>query len=467
MPRCLSLSPFCLFLCLVLFPFVGPRPAHAAETRAEHIASAYAEKELAVSPPRGNLPDYSLSPADLTKAQHLDTIRTVTGFGGSLWSLLQFVLLLWLGGFAWMRDRATRSSASLRERGKTGRAFWRECLIFTALFTSISSLLDLPLELYHHHLSLAYGLSVQGWAGWFGDWLKSFLLSLLGSILFFALLLWIIRRLPRAWWIVCWATVTPLLIFLVYLSPVLFDPLFNKFEPLQQSHPELVERLEQVVAKGHMNIPPERMFLMKASAKVTTINAYVTGFGSSKRVVVWDTSLQKGTPDQVLFIFGHESGHYVLGHVVRGLLMLFFGLLIAFFVGFHFVQWSLRRFGPRWGIPSQSDWGVLAVLFFGFALFSVVLQPVVNSLSRMQEHAADVYGQEAIHGLVADPQEVARSAFATLGQSALVVPNPNLLLEFLTENHPATGRRAAFARAYNPWAAGYEPKYLPDTPPTR
>ncbi len=451
--------PLLLLLALLVSALIAPR-AHARETEAEHIANAYAAQELAAAPPGGNLPDYSLSPTDLAKAQHLETVRTVTGFGGQLWSLLQFVLLLWLGGFAWMRNRALSASAGLRERGKAGRAFWLECLVFTFLFTLVSYLLDLPLTLYHHHLALAYGLSVQGWTSWLGDELKSLGLNFLGSLLFFALLMWLIRRLPRSWWLVSWAVVMPIVLVLVYLSPLIIDPLFNKFEPLQQTHPELVARLEEVVKKGHMDIPPERMFLMRASAKVTTLNAYVTGFGGSKRVVVWDTSLQKGTPDQVLFIFGHESGHYVLGHIVRGLLLTTVGLLLAFYLGYLFIRWSLRRFGPQWRIPSQSDWGVLAVLFFAFALFSVALQPVINTFSRSSEHAADVYGMEAIHGLVADPQEAASSSFVLLGRNSLVVPNPNLFLEFWTESHPALGRRAAFAKAYNPWAPGYEPKYF-------
>ncbi len=448
-------------LTLVLLLALSGAATHAQETPAEHAAAAYAIGELAAAPPHGNLPDYTLSPDKLAQAQHLETVRRVMGFGGSAWSLLQFVLLLWLGGIAWIRDRALAAGASLRAKGKTTRAFWRECLVFTALYTLVGTVLDLPLSLYHQHLSRINGLSVQGWAGWWGDFAKSLTLGLLGSILFFALLMAIIRRLPRAWWLVSWAVVTPLLLFLVYLSPYVIDPLFNKFEPLQQTQPELVARLEQVVAKGGMDIPPERMFLMKASAKVTTLNAYVTGFGSSKRVVVWDTSLLKGTPDQVLFIFGHESGHYVLGHIVRGMILLVFGLLLSFFVGYGLVRWSLRRFGPAWGIPSEADWGTLVVLFFAFALLSAVLQPVISSLSRTQEHAADVYGQEAIHGLVANPQEVARSAFALLGENSLVVPNPNLLEEFWSESHPAIGRRAAFGHAYNPWAPGFAPKYFP------
>ena len=310
-----------LLLALTLITTRAPSAA-ASETPAEHAANIYAAQELAQAPAGGNLPDYSLPPDKLAKAQHLQTIRTAMNFGGTLWSLLQFVLLLWLGVIAWIRNRALASSASQRSKGRTTRAFWRECIVFTVLYTAISSLLDLPLSLYHQHLARTYGFSVQSWAGWWGDFAKSFGLGLLGGFLFFALLMWLIRKLPRSWWLVGWAVVAPLLLFLVYLSPYVIDPLFNKFEPLQQSQPELVARLEQVVAKGHMNIPPERMFLMKASAKVTTLNAYVTGFGASKRVVVWDTSLQKGTPDQVLFIFGHESGHYVLGHIVRGMIFL-------------------------------------------------------------------------------------------------------------------------------------------------
>ncbi len=444
------------FLCLAISP-----AAQASETAAEHAANVYAVQQLAAAPAHGNLPDYALPPDKLAKAQHLETIRTAMDFGGTAWSLLQFILLLWLGVIAWMRNRALASSAALRAENKTKRAFWLECLVFTCLYNLLSTLLDLPLSLYHQHLARSYGLSVQSWGGWWIDFAKSFALGLLGGFLLFALLMWLIRKLPRSWWLVGWAVVTPLLLFFIYLSPYVLDPLFNKFEPLQQSHPELVTRLEQVVAKGHMDIPPERMFLMKASAKVTTLNAYVTGFGSSKRVVVWDTSLQKGTPDQVLFIFGHESGHYVLGHVMRGVLLLIVGLLLSFFVGYILVRWSLRRFGGAWAIPSEADWGTLVVLFFAFALLSAVAQPLANTLSRTQEHAADVYGQEAIHGLVGNPQEVARSAFELLGANSFVVPNPNLFLEFWTDSHPAIGRRAAFAHAYDPWTADVAPKYFP------
>jgi Zn-dependent protease with chaperone function len=216
-----------------------------------------------------------------------------------------------------------------------------------------------------------------------------------------------------------------------------------------------------VVARGKgINIPPSRMFLMKASDKVTTLNAYVTGFGASKRVVVWDTSIAKGTPDEISFIFGHEMGHYVLGHIVSGILFSFAVVLLSFFVGFHLFQFLLRRFGKPWRIPVQSDWASLVVFMLVLSVIGFFLEPVNNTFSRAHEHAADVFGQEAVHGIVKDPQGTAQAAFQLLGENSYDDPYPSPFLEFWTYSHPSIGHRAAFAKYYDPWAAGAEPKYF-------
>jgi Zn-dependent protease with chaperone function len=138
----------------------------------------------------------------------------------------------------------------------------------------------------------------------------------------------------------------------------------------------------------------------------------------------------------------------------------FVGSFILLYLGFHFVQWAIARFGPRWRIPSQEDWGALAVLILAFSIFSLFVEPIASTLSRSTEHAADVYGQEAIHGIVADPQAAAKGAFDVLGKAGLADPNPNRFIEFWMYDHPAVGRRAAFSAAYNPWAEGMEPKYF-------
>ena len=105
----------------------------------------------------------------------------------------------------------------------------------------------------------------------------------------------------------------------MFAIPIVIDPLFNHFEPLAKQNPALVDQLERVVKRGGMDIPPSRMYVMDASAKSTGVNAYVTGFGASKRVVVWDNTLKLISPDEILFIYGHEQGHYVLNHIAKGL----------------------------------------------------------------------------------------------------------------------------------------------------
>jgi Zn-dependent protease with chaperone function len=438
-------------LLLILCLFALPLTADASETTAEHAANVYAQQEVDAAPVHGNIPDYTLSPADLAKAQHLSTVHTTVHFVEEAWGIIFLVLLLAFGAMAWMQKTAVKVSSNR----------WAQGYVFLLLFLIASFLLSLPVNLYSQHLSRQYGLSVQGWASWFGDQAKTFALSWIIGGLLLMLLFWIIRKFPRSWWLVFWGFSIPLVLLGIFITPYVIDPLFNKFEPLQKTNPELVARLEQVVQKGHMDIPPERMFLMKASEKVSTMNAYVTGFGGSKRVVVWDTSLQKGTPDEVLFIFGHESGHYVLNHIVMGIAFTIILLLVTLFVGYIFVRWAIKKFGGRWGVASQNDWAALAVLLLAFSLFSLITEPVQNSLSRMDEHAADVYGQEAIHGLVADPQAAAKGAFDVLGATSFADPNPSQFYEFWTYNHPAIGRRAAFAKAYDPWAPGMEPKYFP------
>ena len=437
-------------LLLLVFLF-ATTSMHAATTPAEKLANDAAQHELDSSPRDGNIPSYQLKTADLAKGKHLENVRNIMHFGGAIWGIVYLVLLLSLGVVRRVQDEVTQRF----------RSRWLQCFYFLLLFGIITSLLDLPLAVYGHWLRLHYGLSVQGWGSWIKDELKSSALGWVFGGLLVMLLFFIIRKLPRTWWFAFWLCTIPIILAGIFATPYIIDPLFNKFEPLSQSHPELVQRLEEVVHRGNMNIPPERMFLMKASAKVTTLNAYVTGFGASKRVVVWDTSIIKGTPDEIMFIFGHESGHYVLNHIVQGFLFSTVILLVSFYLGYRFVTWAIRRFGPSWGVTSQMQWGMLPILLLAFSIFSFVIEPITSTATRTHEHDADVYGQEAIHGLVADPQAVARGAFQVLGDTSFDDPNPSQIIEFWTYGHPGIGRRAAFAAHYNPWVAGMEPKYFP------
>jgi Zn-dependent protease with chaperone function len=236
--------------------------------------------------------------------------------------------------------------------------------------------------------------------------------------------------------------------------------MFNKFEPLQQRDPALVAQLEKVVARSGVSLPPDRMFFMQASQKVTSLNAYVTGFGPSKRLVLWDTTIASATPEELSGVFGHELGHYALHHIILGLLFTAVLLLVAFYLGQKMAEWLLARFGTRWRIRSQNDLAFVAVLALVLSALNFFSEPIDNAFSRSIEHAADVYGQEAIHGIVGDPQTTVQQGFQKLGETSLDDPTPHPLVDFWTSSHPSIAERAAFAAAYNPWVTGRHPKYF-------
>jgi STE24 endopeptidase len=405
---------------------------------------------LALRQAAQNRPAYTLPPAKLQTAQALFRERTVLHFVGEGWGILQLVLLLALGVPSRMRNVAENLTKNR----------WGQCFVFVFLFLLAITLLNAPLRVYGHHVALVFGLSVQGWGSWVWDQTKSFLLTWGVAGLLVMVLFWVIRRSPKHWWFWFWIPTMAAVLFGVFATPIVVDPLFNKFEPLEQHDPALVQQLEKVVARSGVTLPANRMFFMRASQKVTGMNAYVTGIGPSKRLVLWDTTIAAATPDELAGVFGHELGHYALHHIALGLLFTAVLLLIGFFVGQRTTQWLLKRFGERWRIHSQEDWACLAVLVLVLNGLSFLSEPIDNAFSRSIEHAADVYGQEAIHGIVADPQSSTQQGFQLMGENSLDDPAPHPFVEFWTFSHPSTASRAAFAAAYNPWTNGQHPKYF-------
>jgi STE24 endopeptidase len=393
---------------------------------------------------------YTLPPEKLKPAQELFRARTLLHFGGEGWGILQLVLLLALGAPARMRNVAENLTKNR----------WGQGFLFVFLFLLAITLLNAPLRVYGHHVAVTYGLSVQGWGSWVWDLVKGFLLTWLVGSLLVMVLFWVIRKSPKHWWFWFWIPTMAGVLFGVFISPIVVDPLFNKFEPLQQRDPALVAKLEKVVARSGVSLPPNRMFFMQASQKVTSLNAYVTGFGPSKRLVLWDTTIAAATPDELSGVFGHELGHYSLHHIVRGLLFTAALLLVAFFLGEKITQWLISRYGARWRIRSQNDWAFVAVLALVLNVLNFFSEPIDNAFSRSIEHAADVYGQEAIHGIVADPQVTTQLGFQKLGETSLDDPTSHPFVDFWTSSHPSTAERAAFAAAYNPWIDGRHPKYF-------
>jgi STE24 endopeptidase len=392
---------------------------------------------------------YTLPPGELEKARSLYYWRTGLDFGSTLWGILVLLAVL---NFRWAAALGAWTVSLTRKP-------WLQGLCFAPLILLLLSLLELPLSLLGHHISLSYGQSIQGWGSWFLDWAKALLLNVLCGTIVLSVVFALIRRSPR-WWVWLWIVSLPTQLLVVFVLPLVVDPMFNHFEPLAQTHPELVQPLERVVEKTGVSIPPARMFLMKASEKYTSSNAYVTGFGSSRRVVVWDTTLKSSPQDEVLLVFGHELGHYVLHHIERGLVAGAVVTLFFLWMGAHFVRWLIWRYGPGWHIASLEDWAATGVLLLALSILSFVAEPIANSISRMLEHQADVFGLEVVHGIVADPQKVDAESFQRLGEQALEYPYPSALVVLWTYTHPPIAAREAFAASYDPWRPGGQPRYF-------
>jgi STE24 endopeptidase len=402
-----------------------------------------------VPPPQS----YSLPPDKLQRAIEYAHAGYWLHFTSEIWAIVILAVIVASGLSATFRGWAEAASHHR----------FVQTLVFIPLLLITNDLLYLPANIYGQHLELKFDQSIQSWPSWLWDWTKGELILLVCAVPLALLLYAVIRRSPHRWWLYFWLATLPIIVTVMYLEPMVVEPLFYRFEPLATTHPELVSQLQKLVARGGLAIPPDRMFEMKASEKLNSLNAYVSGFGGSKRVVVWDTTLQHLTTPETLFVFGHEMGHYVLGHIRNSLLWLSLLLLVLLFLGSHILRWMIARWGNKWRIRDTADWASLPLMLLLVAIFSFLSEPVVNSYSRWQEHQADVYGLEITHSLVPDSSAAAAQSFQVMGEIGLDEPNPNHFIEFWLYTHPSTADRLAFANTYDPWVTGGKggrPRYV-------
>jgi STE24 endopeptidase len=359
----------------------------------------------------------------------------------TLWGLLVPALLLFTGFSARLRDAAR----------KAGRNWFLTVAVYGILFTVAAALLSLPLDYYEGFIRPhAYGLSDQTAAKWWGDAVK----GLIVGCVFSALLLWIpyllLRKSPRRWWLYSGLAAFPLLVLLLFIAPLWIEPLFNKFGPMKDKALE-----SQILAlAGRAGIEGSRVYEVDKSVDTKTVNAYVSGFGGSQRIVLWDTTLAKLAPPEVLYVMGHEMGHYVLGHtwqlVLLGTALALFGAWVI-----HLTAGELiARYQARFGFSELADVASLPLMALLFGVVSLVLSPAILAFGRHVEHEADRFGLEITH----DNHDCA-TAFVKLQQENLSNPRPGLLIKLMRADHPPLGERIDFCNEYRPWETGQPLRY--------
>jgi STE24 endopeptidase len=334
---------------------------------------------------------------------------------------------------------------------RVGRRWFLTLLLYALLLTALLAVLTLPVSYYagyvrQHH----YGLSNQSLGTWASDWIKGVALGGVGL----ATVLWIpyllLRRSPRRWWLYVGLASLPLTALLLVITPVWVDPLFNKYEPMENQ--VLESRILALAQRA--GISGSRVFQVDKSSDTKLVNAYVTGVGTTKRVVLWDTLLEKLHDDQVLFVTAHEMGHFVLRHTL--VIIIATGILVTVSLyGVHRVAGGLiSRFSRWFDFGDLTDVASFPLLLLLGNVASFLLSPLVLGFSRHQEHEADRFALE-----ITRDNHAAASTFVVLQQENLAVPRPGRLYVLWRSSHPPLGERVGFANSYRPWETGEPLRY--------
>ena len=417
-------------------PAAGIAQAPPAES-ASAAAPAAAAPSPAPQADTGAVP----VPQPTEKAVRYFRGNTVLWAVGILWGLLLPALALFTGLSARIRDLSRRM----------GRNWFFTIALYGIILTALAWLVGLPLAWYADFVrEHAYGLSNQTFGKWLGDSLKGLALSLVGIPLVLWMPYLLLRRSPRRWWLWTGLGAIPLLVLLIFVSPIWIDPLFNRFGPMQD------ERLEaRILALAQRaGIEGGRVYEVEKSVDTDAVNAYVTGFGGTKRIVLWDTILRKLDERELLFVMGHEMGHYVLRHVILNLVLAGALVLLSLYAVHRLSGWFIARWKHRFGFDRLDDVASYPLLVLIVSLVSLVVTPVPLAFSRWAEHEADRFGLE----LTRD-NRAAATAFAKLQQENLAVPYHGTLYKLWHDSHPPLGERIEFINGYRPWATGQPLKY--------
>jgi STE24 endopeptidase len=295
----------------------------------------------------------------------------------------------------------------------------------------------LPFRAWTEVVLRRYGLSTQSWPGWASDQLKSFGVSAVIWTVALILLHLLVRRFPRSWWAPAAAAGFTLVVVASFGYPVLVEPLFNRFTPM----PAGPLRAELLAMAEADRVPVRNVLVADASRRTTALNAYVSGFGSTRRIVVYDTLLRAAPAGEVKLIVAHELGHARRGDVLYGTLV--GGLGVATGVCGLYLLVTSPRLLRRAGVGAVTDPRSVALLLALVTIGAQLAGPVQNLVSRRIEVRADLHSLE----LTRDPGTFVRM------QRALSVRNisdlrPHPVEYVLWASHPTGPERIAMARAW-------------------
>jgi Zn-dependent protease with chaperone function len=367
---------------------------------------------------------------------------TVTvGITVILWSFLSPALFLFTGWSARIRSWAERQQQN-----------WYFTFVHYVLaFGTLYFLVNLPLNYYAGFVfPHNFDLTNQTFSRWLGNTFKGAALVMAIGLAVGWIPFLIIKKSPRRWWLWLGLLVPLFLCVQNYIQPVLIDPLFHQFRPL----PDKTLEAKILAEAARAGINGSRVYQVNMSLDTRLDNAYVAGLSGTRRIVFWDTMLKDFNDDQLLFILGHEMGHYVLHHIIK---LVAFASLLAF-LSFYAWYWLagpvIRRCQHRWGFDTLSDFAALPVMILAFQLSVFADRPAYMAFSRHVEHEADRFGLELTHN-----NHAAATAFVKMVQKGVFVYQLAPIIQFWYGSHPTPAERIEFCNQYHPWESGQPSRY--------
>ena len=362
----------------------------------------------------------SLGPAALQKAHHY----TVGKEWMLLWGFLVAALVTWLIVRSGVLDKF---SAKFSKRSPNLQA-----LTVSLVFLLMSFVLTLPWTIYESWWrERSYGRTSQPFADWFGQSLIAVAISTIITAILLVGVYWLIRKAGRWWWLWSGALVAIVFSVLILLSPILIEPLFNKYEPV----PPGKVRDAVVEMAGRAGVPPERVFMYNGSRQSNNFTANAGGIGNTARVAISDVALKNASIDEVRAVTGHEIGHYVLKHTWWGILFYSVGAILLFWLSNLLFPSLARLFGTSATISEPRG---VPILGFMISLLGLISLPLANTFARTLESQADMYSLQTENR----PDALSTSLVKT---AEYRYPRPNAVEEFVFYDHPSVERRVRTA----------------------
>ncbi|GAA5034597.1 M48 family metallopeptidase [Actinopolymorpha pittospori] len=316
--------------------------------------------------------------------------------------------------------------------------WWARVLLGTFAVTLAVRIAVLPFDLWLELARRRSGVSTQSLGGWAADLAMTYAVTFLVTATLVLVMMALIRRYPRRWWMAGSAVAALTVMVGSSIYPVLVEPIYNQFTPMPAG--QLRSSLLQLAQRDR--VPVEDVLVADASRRTTRLNAYVSGFGPTRRIVVYDTLLAEATPGQVQLIVAHELGHAKHGDVLRGTVVGAVGagaavIALALLLD---TAWIRRRAGVR----SAADPRVVALVLALTALGVQVSMPLQNMISRRVEARADVHALDLSH----DPTGYAQTQrWLAVANRSDLTPAPVWFALFST--HPTAPQRIALARSWS------------------